>query len=101
MRLLYILLVLALVLNPAGCAILGCASKPAVSEQILQGTQDEAEQQEEKKVTAGTWFRMVGYLCLFGLFSPPPAIESEYITEVDGKDGVFEPQRKYKKEKAK
>ena len=96
MRLLYILLVLALVLNPAGCAILGCASKPAVSEQILQGTQDEAEQQEEKKVTAGTWFRMVGYLCLFGLFSPPPAIESEYITDISGEDKTFNPARKYR-----
>ncbi len=90
MKLLYILLALAIVLNP-----LGCASKPAVQDENAN-----VEQQEEKKVTVGTYLKMVGALCLFGLFSPPMDRDTEYITEIDGKDGVFEPQRKYKKEKA-
>jgi hypothetical protein len=94
MRLVYILLVLALVLNPAGCAWVGCASRPAVQDENAN-----IEQQEEKKVTVGTWFKFIGYLCLFGLFSPSAPTETEYITEVDGKNGVYEPQRKYKKEK--
>ena len=95
MRLLYILLILALVLNPAGCALLGCASRPAVQEESTN------IEQQEKEVTVGTWFKFVGALCLFGLFSPSGGGETEYITEVDGKDGTFNPQRKYKKEKAK
>ena len=90
MKLIYILLVLALVLNPAAWA-----SKPAVQDESAN-----MEQQEEKKVAVGTYFKMIGYLCLFGLFSPPHDAETEYITEVDGENGVFEPQRKYKKEKA-
>ena len=89
MKLFYIILALALVLNP-----LGCASKPAVQDESAN-----IEQQEEEGVTVGTFFKMIGYLCLFGLFSPPMDKETEYITEVDGEDGVYNPQRKYKKEK--
>jgi hypothetical protein len=88
MKLIYLLLAIALVLNP-----LACASKPAVQDESIN-----IEQQEEK-VSAGGFFKFVGYLCLFGLFSPSAPTETEYITEVDGKDGVYNPQRKYKKEK--
>jgi hypothetical protein len=88
MKLIYLLLAVALVLNPYACTAF------AHDKQSVQ-----VEQQEEKKVTAGTWFKFIGALCLFGLFSPPMDRDTEYITEVDGKNGVFEPQRKYKKEK--
>ncbi len=91
MKLLYILLVLALVLNPAACA-----SRPTVQDESAN-----IEQQEEKKVTVGTWFKMVGYLCLFGLFSPPHDTETEYITDISGKDKTFNPARTYRVDKKK
>ena len=74
----------------------GCAH----NNQTVQDESTNIEQQEEKKVTVGTYLKFIGYLCLFGLFSPPTDTEMEYITEVDGKDGVYNPQRKYKKEKS-
>jgi hypothetical protein len=89
MKLIYLLLVVALVLNPYACTTY------AHDKQTVQ-----VEQQEEKKVTVGSWFKFIGYLCLFGLFSPPIDRDTEYITEIDGEDATFNPQRKYKKEKA-
>jgi hypothetical protein len=88
MKLIYLLLAVSLVLNPYACTVYAHDKQPV-----------QIEQQEEEKVTVGTWFKFIGYLCLFGLFSPPMDRDTEYITEVDGKDGVYNPQRKYKKEK--
>jgi hypothetical protein len=89
MKLIYLLLAVALVLNPYACTVYAHDKQPT-----------QTVEQQEEKVTIGTWFKFIGYLCLFGLFSPPHDAETEYITEVDGKDGTFNNQRKYKKEKA-
>lgn len=89
MKLLYLLLAVALILNPLGCAT---SNKP-LDEPTVQ-----TEQQEEG-VSIGTYFKFIGALCLFGLFSPAAGGETEYIYDVEDIDDYYNPKRKYKVEK--